>query len=269
MSRQSVCAPDYSLKLETADGYYVQLIFIIMTGAFEGVFNIVVEKNGLRLYGSNERLCVSVNITGVDFFDCDKNMIGREYTVETSKKNYQLANNKKKDAAIILVERNNPDRIILRIKDSAHTVSMDIPYTLKTIETDQKTFVAPSIDCLNPIAIMESGEMTKTVKIITKSTPKYIKLEGQTKGIRITPVDDSVKHHDPIRIGTWNQDEEVKNTYILDKRDLKSINKFFNLSRKIRCFTLDNSYCIHAFPPIGNSECIVSLKSIDLDSMDD
>lgn len=241
----------YLLKASSSEGYSIQLIFLLLSCPFAGSFRMRIRKNGLSFYENNELLMVDVRIKGWDTYFADPSQLDRELVVESARKNHQISNNKKKDNGTLLITKDRPNVLVLRIKDSTSVTCMDIPYAIKKVEDDAQRYVMPDLKYVNPTVIIESGEMTKSIKIITKASAENVRIQAQKKAIRMSSIDETNANEAIVDVGKWDDGKKVDASHVVNKDSMKSILKFFNLSKRIRIHVNEDSFSMSLNIPSG------------------
>jgi hypothetical protein len=228
---------------ETQDGYYVEIIMMMLSGCFNGSFKAKIHKHGISFYEHNNSLMINVSIKGFDYYNVDPSQIDRELIVESTKKNHQLSNNKKKDGAMLYITRDQPDRLVLQINDSGGMIAMPIEYIIKNVEDDIQPYIVPNLKHVNPTIIIDSSEMTKSVKIIVKASAKEVRIEFQKNAMRFVSMDEATGKSSNIDLGKWDSSAPSQH-HIINKEAFKAVMKFYNLGKRIRIHVTEDSYCI-------------------------
>jgi hypothetical protein len=252
----------YLVKGKTTDGYYLEVILMMLSGSFNGNFKARIERHGICFYENNVDMMIDVYIKGFDKYVVDESQIGRELVVESTKKNHQLSNNKKRDSASIFIKEDKPNNLVLRIGDSVGVVAMDIVYTIKNVEDDTQKYVVPKLKYENPITTIETGEMTKSVKVITKASAKLIVTKFQKMGINLIAVDETNSVPINVKIGKCLDEFPYKSIQI-SKDAFKSVMKFYNLSKKLNLYVTEDYYCMTLKISNGLGIGTVIFKGVD------
>lgn len=254
----------YLMKGKTQDGYYMEIMMMLLSGTFSAKFKIIIEERGLVFYNHNENLMINVDMDGFDSYFAHPSQIGKEIVVESIKKNHQLSNNKKKDSAVIFITRENPIKLMLQIRDSSGTVCMDIPYAIKNTEDDDQRYVVPDFRNVNPNLIIDAGELVKSLKINIKNSARHVKIKSHKKGIKLIPIDTIDLIDQEVKLGKWKRDESEDNIYehIISKDGVRAIMKFFNLGKRVKIYSNEDYFALSLnIPNLGKASII--FKDVD------
>jgi len=247
---------EYIVKGVTHLGYYVEIIMMMMSSSFNASFKMRINSTGISFYENNSDMMINIDIDGFDEFYADADVVGNEYVIESTKKNYNLSNNKKKDSASIFIKRSEPESLLLQIRDSGSVVSTNIVYALKSYEFDctQEVYTAPQLRYVNPTVIIDTGEMTKTIKVVTKASEGHVVIESQPKAVRFLSQVSTLKEDGTavpntvteMVIGEWDNSAYGEcNSINVNKNALKSVMKFYNLGKKLRIYAKNSeSYSV-------------------------
>jgi hypothetical protein len=256
---------EYLFKASTQEGYYIEIMMMLLSGTFNARFRATIQEHGISFYESNTSMMINVTVDGFDRFHVDPSQVGRLLILDSSKKTHQLSNNKKRDNATLMITTDNPDELILQISDSAKVTSMDVIYNIEVCEEDQQAYVVQDLRHINPTVIIESGEMTKAIKIVTKASSGNIEIHAQKRGIQLIPVNTTggTVADRPISIGMWKSNSPVLNTHTISKQSLRSILKFYNLAKKLRIHSMETCYCMSMYIPSGLGFATIVFTSVN------
>lgn len=262
-------------QIKTSDGYYIQISMLIMSSTSGGNYRILFGKNKITFIGHKEGdngTKSESEIKNTERFYIDKELVGKEFRIyNTQNNNILLACAKKKDTAHLFIRKSDPMTLILDIADIAETNNNQLKYQLVEVESDIETVRPNNIKNLNnPNVVIDSGELTKSCKLLTKSC-KVALCESQSHAIRIIPQSQMPGGGgiEPIVIGRWDRKKEVSKVNYLDIVSLKNVNKAFTLGKKVWLFSTPDGIVLKSFLPQGLGAFVIQFDNIKVNERED